>query len=68
MVMNTELDTPPNTMGDIEQSLTACFDDIIALQLEIMAGSLTESLQNKCEELQSKYRRNDICGGTRGPR
>lgn len=33
-----------------------------------MAGSLTESLQNKCEELQSKYRRNDICGGTRGPR
>lgn len=59
--INTELTTLRNTMGHSEQRLTVCSDDIEALKREVKwLGVLTDSLQNKCEELESRSRRNNI--------
>ncbi|KAJ8394404.1 hypothetical protein AAFF_G00046150 [Aldrovandia affinis] len=58
---NTELATLRNTMGDAERSLTACSDDIETLKREVKRlGVLADSLQNKCEDLESRSRRNNI--------
>uniref|UniRef100_A0AAV2IXN0 Transposase element L1Md-A101/L1Md-A102/L1Md-A2 n=1 Tax=Knipowitschia caucasica TaxID=637954 RepID=A0AAV2IXN0_KNICA len=49
------------TIVDMEQSLSACTDDITILrsQVENMAKEMVK-LENKCEDLESRSRRNNI--------
>uniref|UniRef100_A0AAV2LT37 Uncharacterized protein n=1 Tax=Knipowitschia caucasica TaxID=637954 RepID=A0AAV2LT37_KNICA len=49
------------TIVDMEQSLSACTDDITILrsQVENMAKEIVK-LENKCEDLESRSRRNNI--------
>lgn len=49
------------TVADMEQSLSGCTDDITSLrsQVENMAKEMVK-LENKCEDLESRSRRNNI--------
>lgn len=59
--MNTELSTLHNTVGEAERGVSACSDDVKALKREVKRlGTLTDSLQDKCENLESRSRRNNI--------
>ena len=53
--MNMELTMLRNTLGETERSLTTCSDDIETLKQEVKRlGTLTDSLQTKCEDLESR--------------
>ena len=59
--ITAELATLRSSMSDTERSLTICSDDVDALKREVKRlGTLTDSLQNKCEDLESRSRRNNI--------
>uniref|UniRef100_A0AAV2JUE4 Uncharacterized protein n=1 Tax=Knipowitschia caucasica TaxID=637954 RepID=A0AAV2JUE4_KNICA len=49
------------TVTDMEQSLSTCTDDIISLrnQMQSMAENVIK-LENKCEDLESRSRRNNV--------
>uniref|UniRef100_A0A671TXN8 L1 transposable element RRM domain-containing protein n=1 Tax=Sparus aurata TaxID=8175 RepID=A0A671TXN8_SPAAU len=57
----TELATIKGTTGDMEKCLSSCTDDIVTLQREVARlKAQSESLQDKCEDLESRSRRNNI--------
>ena len=59
--LNTELAKVSNTLGDAERSWSACTDDVAELQAEVRRlATLTASLQAKCEDLESRSRRNNV--------
>ena len=57
----TELATLKGTTGEMEKCLSSCTDDIVTLQREVARlKAQSESLQDKCEDLESRSRRNNI--------
>lgn len=50
-----------STVTDMEKSLSTCTDDIVSLQTKVdtMAKELVK-LENKCEDLESRSRRNNV--------
>lgn len=49
------------TTSEVEKSLSVCTDDIVTLQREVkQLQAQSESLQNKCEDLEARARRNNI--------
>lgn len=57
----TELATLKSTTGQMEKCLSLCTDDIVTLQREVARlKAQSESLQDKCEDLESRSRRNNI--------
>uniref|UniRef100_A0A3B4FQ70 L1 transposable element RRM domain-containing protein n=1 Tax=Pundamilia nyererei TaxID=303518 RepID=A0A3B4FQ70_9CICH len=50
-----------STVMEVEQSLSTCTDDIVHLQAKVDAMSKElATLENKCEDLESRSRRNNI--------
>lgn len=50
-----------NTVGDMEESLTTCTNDIVTIQrkMDRLSAELVK-MENKCEDLESRSRRNNI--------
>lgn len=49
------------TMGDMEEALTGCTDDMVGMKTTIVSlTSKVAMLENKCEDLESRSRRNNI--------
>lgn len=68
--ISTEVAAIRSTLGDAERSLTACTDDVETLKHEVKRlGALTDSLQDKCEDLELRSRRCNlrIVGVPEGP-
>lgn len=56
-----ELASLKDTTTEMGKSLSSCTDDIVTLQREVkQLQTLSESLQNKCEDLEARARRNNI--------
>ena len=59
--VNTELARLDTTLGEAERSWSKCSDDVTNLQAEVeRLTTLTESLLIKCEDLESRSRRNNV--------
>lgn len=58
---DAELITLKGTIGVMELSLSACTDDVVELKTKIeqLTAELSK-LENKCEDLESRSRRNNI--------
>ena len=57
-VVNTDLAKLSVGLGEAEKGWSACCDDVTKLQKEVKRlSALTESLQNKCDNFDSKSRR-----------
>lgn len=60
-LITTELATLKSTTGEMERCLSSCTDDIVTLQREVeRLKAQSESLQDKCEDLEARSRRNNI--------
>ena len=60
-VVNTDLAKLHNTLGEAEKSWSSCSDDVTMLLNEVKRlSALTETLQSKCEDLESRSRRNNV--------
>lgn len=50
-----------DTVGEMEHALTECSDDIVAMKTTIKSLTANvDKLENKCEDLESRLRRNNI--------
>ncbi|KAF7645089.1 hypothetical protein LDENG_00210340 [Lucifuga dentata] len=59
--ISKKLTTLGGTVCEMERSLSSCTDDVTTLQREVQClTTLTESLQNKCDDLELRFRRNNI--------
>ena len=57
-VVNTDLAKLHNNLGEAERGLSACTVDVTKLLAEVKRlSTLTESLQNKCDDFETKSRR-----------
>lgn len=60
-IMRQEFAGLRSTVTEMEQSLSTCTDDIVDLQAKVDAMSKEfAKLENKCEDLESRSRRNNI--------
>ena len=58
---NSELAELRNTLASAEHSLSTCSDDVATLKCDVRRlTELTETLQNKCEDLEGRSRRNNL--------
>lgn len=58
---NSELAELRSTLASAEHSLSTCSDDVTTLQRNVKRlTELTETLQNKCEDLDGRSRRNNV--------
>lgn len=59
--MNSDIAELRSTLTSAEQSLSTCSDDVTTLQRDVKRlTELAESLQNKCEDLEGRSRRNNV--------
>lgn len=59
--ITSELSTLSGTVKVMEESLSTCTDDISQLQKEVRRlTAVTDTLQNKCEDLEARSRRNNV--------
>uniref|UniRef100_A0A3P9HWV0 L1 transposable element RRM domain-containing protein n=1 Tax=Oryzias latipes TaxID=8090 RepID=A0A3P9HWV0_ORYLA len=59
--VTSELTSLAATVRGMEESLSACTEDVTLLQNDVhRLNAIVENLQNKCEDLEARSRRNNI--------